>query len=98
MHWVIGIAAAVLIISGYTFFFTGLSRQLQLQHDLNLKLPASQKFEPLFWTFGRWQEFRKLEAVHLPGSNRLRNIQMLSLSGLLQVLFGILLGVRTLVR
>lgn len=97
MHWIsLGISAA-LIVSGYTFFFKGLGQQFQLQDEINANLPHGEKFEPLFWTFVTWQKFRRLEAEYLPGSQGLRRVRLLCVSGLVQVLLGILLGAKTLI-
>ena len=96
-HWIrLGISVA-LIISGYSIFFKGLSQQFQIQDEINAKLPHAEKFEPLFWWLGTWQKFRRLEAEHLPGSQRLKKVRLLCVGGLVQVLLGILLGAKTLI-
>lgn len=81
MRWIFLGLSALLVISGYAFLFTGLSRQFQLQQEINSKLPASVQCEPLFWSFGTWQEFRRLEAEYLPGTAGTRNIRLLSIVG-----------------
>lgn len=95
-HIVLLSAAAILIMAGYIFIFTGLSRQFQLPQDINDKLPISNKFEPLFWTFGTWKKFRQLEREQWPGSGRLRGITRLSIIGSALVLSGLLLGIHEL--
>lgn len=96
MRWILLSVSLLFVISGYAFLFTGLSRQFQLQSDINDKLPQSQKFEPVFWSFGTWQRFRSLEAKLLPDNARSENIRMISVLGVIQLLLGILLGAKAL--
>jgi hypothetical protein len=93
-HWLIICVAAVLAVSGYIFILTALSRQLKLQADINSKLHASDKFEPLFWSLGTWKKFRDLERLHFPGGGKLRKVRKLQVLGIALVLSGLLLGIR----
>jgi hypothetical protein len=66
------IAAVVLVVAAYACLFKSLSENLELQHEINAKLPPARKFEPLFWSFGTWEKFRELEKEVLPSSQRLK--------------------------
>ena len=55
---------------------------MEMQCELNKRLPEGQKFEPLFWHIGMHMKFRKLRKEFLPESRRPRLIRRLCLAGL----------------
>jgi hypothetical protein len=64
MHWIALLAAALLVISGYAVTFVALNQRLPLQEQINAKLPASRRFEPLFWWLERGSNFASLNRRH----------------------------------
>jgi hypothetical protein len=78
VRFIIGIAffaAAVIcaMIAGFQY--------MEMQHELNARLPEGQKFEPLFWHFGTHMKFKRLQKQFLPESPRPRAIRQLRFAG-----------------
>jgi len=55
---------------------------MELQCEVNKKLPENEKFEPLWWHPGARREFRKLHRRVLPESPRPQLILRLAIAGL----------------
>jgi len=72
VHLAAIVGAAVLAVAGYMFLFKALNEVIELQHEINAKLPPARKFEPLFWWFGTWQKLRGLQQEVLPDNQRLK--------------------------
>ena len=80
MHLAGIVVSIVLLVTGYVFFFRSIGEQFEIQHEINLKLPPEEKFEPSFWRIGTWQKFWKLQREFLadsPRPKRLRSFQMI---------------------
>jgi len=86
MHTIWIAISAVLWITGLIYIFKSINEQFRIQHEINLKLPSDKQFEPKFWWFGNYEEFRELQSKLLPDSprpGRLRRFQWIgcALSG-----------------
>jgi hypothetical protein len=92
MRWIGVVLAAGLVVSGYVLVFRGLDEHMQLQAEINAKLPQSEKFEPTFWWLGTYLKFRSLREQFLPGDQRWKKSSILSFAGLGLVITGIILG------
>ena len=67
----------VAIVIGATLMATGIGhliasglQLLELQSEVNQRLPQSEKFESLFWTLGKRMQLRSLQKSLLPESAR----------------------------
>jgi hypothetical protein len=68
---VAGIVVGIVVsASGIACVLFANYQYMELQFELNERLPEDQKFEPLFWTLGTRQRFRQLQKKVLPGSTR----------------------------
>jgi len=86
------IAIAVLCgLGGYIYIFKSIQDQLNMQHDINLKLPPDRQFEPTFWNLGTWGKFRELQAELLPGDPRARRLLRFQVMGFTLLSLGVLL-------
>jgi len=63
-------AGAVLMAAGVGHFIAGSLQLLELQSEVNERLPQSDKFEPLFWSLGKRMQLRRLQRRLLPRSPR----------------------------
>jgi hypothetical protein len=91
LHLATIVVAAFLVVAGYVLIFRSVNEHFQLQHEINAKLPADRKFEPLFWSLGTQRRFRHLQEEVLPGSPRLKKSRWLGAIGLVLVISGILI-------
>ena len=91
MHVAVIAICIGLCLAGYILIFKSIAQQLQIQHDINLKLPPDQKFEPTFWTFVSWQKFRELQKQLLPGDPRPRKLRKFQVMGFALLALGLLL-------
>ena len=64
------VVSVALCVAGYVYMFKSIQEQLQIQHEINLKLPPDQQFEPTFWSYWTWQKFKQLQDKLLPGDPR----------------------------
>jgi hypothetical protein len=83
--------AVALFVIGYVFLFKSIQENLDLQHEINAKLPPDRKFEPMLWSFGTWERFRELQREVLPNSQRLKRSRRFRLLFFLLFLSAILL-------
>lgn len=98
MHLVaIGLSVGLLLV-GYVCLFSSLNEQFQIQHEINLKLPQDKQFEPTFWSFGSWNQFKTLQKELLPDSPRPHRFQTFRLAGFALLLTGMLVLAFTLGR
>jgi hypothetical protein len=91
LHLVGIIVAIFVLIAGYGLIFKALSEQFELQHEINAGLPASAKFEPVFWSFGTWARFRELQRELLPGNTRFEKCRTFTAVGIVLLLSGLLI-------
>ena len=70
MHIVAVCVGAALMFTGIGHVIASNLQLLELQAEVNNRLPQPQKFEPVFWTFGRWTQLRHLQQKLLPQSPR----------------------------
>jgi len=64
------IVGVVMAASGVVCLFLANYQYMELQFELNERLPQDQKFEPLIWTIATHQQFRQLRRKFLPESPR----------------------------
>jgi hypothetical protein len=56
--------------TGIGHFIASSLQLLELQSEVNERLPQSDKFEPLFWSLGKRMQLRRLQRSLLPHSPR----------------------------
>jgi len=87
MHIAVIIVAAALAVTGYVFIFKSIYEQIEPQHEINSKLPPSNQFDPLIWTWENKKQFHHLQKQLLPDSVRYRRyIQFGYLGGFFLIL------------
>jgi hypothetical protein len=69
----VGVAFFVL---GQTSFFLATYEHMELQHEVNARLPLDEKFEPIFWSFLTRRRFRALQMRVLPSSPRVARARL----------------------
>lgn len=60
MHTLIIVVGVVFFLLGQTSFFLATYEHMELQHEINARLPVGEKFEPMFWSFLTRRKFRAL--------------------------------------
>jgi len=98
MHTVAISIAIALGVAGYVYILKSIQEQLQIQHDINSKLPPDKQFEPTFWGFGARERFRRLQKELLPESPRPRRLRRFQLIGFLLAGSGMLIMVALLTK
>ena len=73
MHLAAIVVAGIFVLASYVFLFKALNEIVELQHEINAKLPPARKFQPMFWWLGTCGKLRRLQEEVLPDSPRLRN-------------------------
>jgi hypothetical protein len=91
MHIVAIVIAFAVCIAGYVYILKSIQEQLQIQHEINLKLPPDQQFEPSFWGYGTNERFRQLQRELLPDSSRPRRLRKFRLIGFAALFSGTLI-------
>jgi hypothetical protein len=64
------VVGAALMATGIGHFIASSLQWLELQSEVNERLPQSGKFEPLFWSLGKRMQRRRLQRSLLPQSPR----------------------------
>jgi hypothetical protein len=64
------VIGAALMATGVGHLIASTLQLVELQSEVNERLPQSDKFEPLFWTLGRQMQLRNLQKNLLPESPR----------------------------
>ncbi len=64
------VVGAALMATGIGHFIASSLQWLELQSEVNDRLPQSDKFEPLFWPLGKRMQLRRLQRSLLPQSPR----------------------------
>jgi hypothetical protein len=64
------VVGAALMATGIGHFIASSLQWLELQSEVNERLPQSDKFEPLFWSLGKRMQLRRLQRSLLPQSPR----------------------------
>ena len=70
MHIVAIVVGAALMTTGVGHFIASSLQLLELQSEVNDRLPQLDKFEPLFWSLGNRMQLRRLQRSLLPLSPR----------------------------
>jgi hypothetical protein len=70
MYIVAVVVGAALMAAGVGHFIASSLQLLELQSEVNERLPQPDKFEPLFWSFGKRLQLRRLQRSLLPQSPR----------------------------
>lgn len=70
MHIVAIVVGAALMTTGVGHFIASSLQLLELQSEVNDRLPQPDKFEPLFWSLGKRMQLRRLQRRLLPQSPR----------------------------
>lgn len=96
MHTTVIAVSVALCIAGYVFILRAINEQIQIQHEINLKLPAHKQFEPTFWGYGTHEKFRELQREFLPASPRPRRLRIFRLIGFGMLACGMLILLMTL--
>jgi hypothetical protein len=81
MHTVAIVIGAVLFVSAQISWFLATYELMELQHEVNERLPAAEQFEPMFWSFVTRQKFRALQRNILPNSPRPRRARLFTVIG-----------------
>jgi hypothetical protein len=93
---IVAIAISIaLCVTGYAYLLKSINEQLQIRHEINLKLPGDKKFEPTLWWYGTWQRFRDLQKELMPGSPRPRRLRRFQVIGFVLLASGMLLLLAT---
>lgn len=95
MHIVAIAISIALCVTGYVYLLKSINEQMQIQHEINLKLPLDKKFEPTFWGYGTWQRFRHLQRELMPASPRPRRLRRFQVIGWVLLASGMLLFLAT---
>ena len=96
MHMVAIAVSIALCVTGYICILKSISEQLQIQHEINLKLPPDKKFEPTFWGYATLRRFRDLQKELMPDSPRPRRLRRFQATGWVLLASGMLLFLATL--
>jgi hypothetical protein len=64
------VVGAALMVAGVGHFIASSLQMLELQSEVNERLPQPDKFEPLFWSLGKRLQLRRLQRSLLPQSPR----------------------------
>ena len=66
MHTTVIAVSVALCIAGYVFILRAINEQIQIQHEINLKLPADKQFEPTFWGMEHTRSLENCSASFCP--------------------------------
>jgi hypothetical protein len=91
VHLAAILAGSALFLSNYFFVFRSISEYLELQQEINAKLPSDKQFEPLFWSIGTYKTFRRLQQELIPDSPRPNRLWRFLLIGIAVSLSGVAL-------
>lgn len=91
MHIAAIAISVALCIAGYVYMFKAIKEEIEIQHEINLRLPDDQQFEPIFWSYWTWQKFRKLQNKLLPDDPRPQRLRKLHALGFALLVSGIAL-------
>ena|ERR1700721_2874750 len=75
------VIGVVFFVAGQISFFLATYEHMELQHELNARLPLDEKFEPMFWSFFTRQKVRALQRNVLPNSPRARRARLFTTLG-----------------
>jgi hypothetical protein len=81
MHTVSIVIGVVLFVSAQISAFLATYELMELQHEVNERLPADERFEPLFWSFATRRKLRMLQRSVLPNSPRVRRARLFTVIG-----------------
>jgi hypothetical protein len=81
MHIIAILLSGALYVSALVCVLSGISQNLELQAEVNAKLPQNEQFKPLSWGFTTWQKFRQLQERVLPNSPRPKKIRRYKIIG-----------------
>jgi len=66
------VVGVVLFLTAQVLLFLANQQYWELRFEVNAILPPAEQFEPTFWWWGTWQEFKRLHRRVLPDSPRPR--------------------------
>jgi len=96
VHTVAIVFSAALMATGVGHLIASTLQLLELQSEVNDRLPQSEKFEPLFWSLPQLTQLGRLQRSLLPQSPRIRKAGRLGVigacgffSGAAMLLFGL---------
>src|SRR5579864_748978 len=81
MHTLIIVVGVVFFVLGQISFFLATYEHMELQHEINARMPVDEKFEPMFCSFLTRRKFRALQRDVLPNSPRLRRARLFTRVG-----------------
>jgi hypothetical protein len=81
MHTLAIVVGVVFFVAGQISLFLATYERMELQHDVNARLPLDENFEPMFWSFLTRRKFRALQRNVLPNSPRVRRARLFTAIG-----------------
>jgi hypothetical protein len=75
------VVGVVFFVLGQISFFLATYELMELQHEVNARLPLGEKFEPIFWSILTRGELRALQGSVLPNSPRIRRARLFTTGG-----------------
>lgn len=75
--------------AGIGHFIASNLQLLELQSEVSERLPQSEKFEPLFWSFPRLMQLRRRQRNLLLQSPRISNARRFGIIGFVVFLLGV---------
>lgn len=91
MHIAVIVIAVALCLAGYVYILRSINEQFQIQHEINLRLPPDQQFEPTFWWYGTHERFRQRQRDLRAESLRPRRLRRFQLIGFALLASGMLI-------
>jgi hypothetical protein len=100
MYTVAIVIGAALMATGVGHLIASSLQLQELQFEVNQRLPESEKFDPLFWTFGKRMQLRSLQKSVLPESPRFGKAVRFGVIGFCVFFSGVVLlfGLRSIYR
>lgn len=76
-----GAVGAALMATGVALGIAANVQMMELQCEINAKLPEQEKFEPEYWTWFQYTRLRELQRAVLPASVRPKKVTRLAAIG-----------------
>ena len=91
VHLVSIVTGATLMATGIGYLVASNLQLLELQSEVNAELPQADKFEPLFWSYFRIMQRRRLQRKLLPQNSRFEKSKRFAVMGFTTLGTGLLL-------
>jgi hypothetical protein len=91
VHLVSVVIGATLMAAGIGYLVASNLQLLELQSEVNAALPQADKFEPLFWSYFRIMQLRRLQRKLLPQNSRIEKSKRFAIIGFTILCTGLLL-------